>query len=133
MAKKKEKTLTKLKKELDAVFSQFIRLRRAINEECTCVTCGKTDHYKRMQNGHFMSRRHSSTRWDEENCQVQCYSCNVMQQGKQYEYSIWLDNFYGTGKADELLNKSRTTTKFDRYDLEEMIKKYKEKVKLFLE
>ena len=125
---KKQKTLTKLKKDLDTVFSQYIRLRRAINEECTCVTCGVTNHYKKMQNGHFMSRRHASTRWDEENCQVQCYSCNVMQQGKQYEYSIWLDSFYGQGKADELLAKSRITTKFDRYDLEEMIKKYKEKV-----
>jgi len=125
---KKEKTLTKLKKDLDAIFSRFIRLRNAENEQCQCVTCGKVDHFKKMQNGHFMSRRHASTRWDEENCQVQCYSCNVMQQGKQYEYSIWLDNNYGEGKADELLIKSGFITKFDRIDYEEMIIKYKEKV-----
>ena len=125
---KKQKTLTKLKKDLDAIFSKFIRLRNAVDENCTCVTCGKEDHYKRMQNGHFMSRRHASTRWDEDNCQVQCYSCNVMQQGKQYQYSLWLDANYYKGKADELLQKSYYTTKFDRVDYEEMIIKYKEKV-----
>ena len=78
-----------LVKKLDTIFSIFIRLRKA-NElgEVSCYTCGKKDHYKKMQCGHFMSRKHYSTRWEELNCQVQCYSCNVMRYGEQYKYGL---------------------------------------------
>lgn len=132
---KKEKTISKLKKELDSIFSRYIRLRNADGEtgDAICVTCGKIDHWKKLQNGHFMSRRHSSTRWDEDNCQVQCYSCNVMQQGKQYEYSLWLDDYYGKGKSDELLARSRETVKFDRHDLAKMHLEYKQEVEFHLD
>jgi hypothetical protein len=131
---RKAKTLAKLKKDLDAIFSRYIRLRNA-NElgEAICVTCGIVKHWKELQNGHFMSRRHQVTRWNEDNCQVQCYSCNVMQQGKQFEYSIWLDNKYGKGKADELLQKSKGTLKLDRYDVERMILEYKQEVEYHLD
>ena len=57
-------------KRLDAVFSQYIRLRHAKNEIAECYTCGKKDHYKKLQCGHFMSRKHYATRWDEDNCEV---------------------------------------------------------------
>ena len=127
---KKPKTLTNLKKELDIIFSRYIRLRNADdNGDAVCVTCSVKNHWKKLQNGHFMSRRHTATRWDEDNCQVQCYSCNVMQQGKQYEYSIWL----GAELADELLEKSRTTVKFDRDDLQKMILEYKQEVEFHLD
>lgn len=131
--KKKAKTLPKLKKELDSIFSRFIRLKDADeNGIAECVTCGKKDHWKKLQNGHFMSRRHQSIRWDEDNCGVQCYSCNVMQQGKQYEYSIYIDKKHGKGKADELLLKSKQSLKLDYFDFETMIKRYKEEVEFHL-
>ena len=68
-----KKTVSKLKKELDKWFSLFIRLREATDNEglVQCVTCGVVRHYKDgMQNGHFQSRKHLSTRFDEENCQI---------------------------------------------------------------
>lgn len=73
-----------LVKNLDTVFSQYIRLRYAKDEIAECVTCGKKDHYKKLQCGHFMSRRHYSTRWDENNVGVQCYGCNITSQGQQF-------------------------------------------------
>ena len=74
----KVKTLSKLKKELDKWFSLYIRLRYAsVDGIVECWTCGKTQHYKRMHAGHFMSRRHHATRWNEENVQVQCPGCNL--------------------------------------------------------
>jgi len=132
---KKIKTLPKLKAELDAIFSRYIRLRNADSEtgDAICVTCGTIKHWKELQNGHFMSRRHQSTRWDEDNCQVQCYSCNVMQQGRQFVYSIWLDSKHGKGKSDELLLKSKQTLKLDRHDLNQMILEYKEEVDYHLD
>ena len=62
-------------KRLDTVFSLYIRLREADNEMVECFTCGKISHYKKnMQCGHFQSRSSYSTRWDPNNCQVQCYA-----------------------------------------------------------
>ena len=75
----KKLTRSKLVKKLDAVFSQYIRLKDADEfGNATCFTCGKVDHWKKLQNGHFQSRKHYATRWDEMNCQVQCVSgCNM--------------------------------------------------------
>ena len=126
-----KKTVSKLKKELDKWFSLYIRLREA-NEYgmCQCITCGKVGHYKKdgMQNGHFQSRKHLSTRFDEENCQVQCVKCNVYAWGEQYKFSLALDGKYGEGKAEELQYLARTTLKISRVEYEEKISYYKDLV-----
>ena len=70
--KPKKPTRTSIVKKLDTVFSIYIRRRYAVNDIAKCVTCGKQDHWKSLQCGHFMSRKHLSTRWNEDNCQVQC-------------------------------------------------------------
>lgn len=127
MAKTSKKPLRKnLIKELDTVFSQFIRLRYAKNEIAECVTCGKKDHWKKLQNGHFMSRTNYSTRWDEDNCQVQCMGCNVFKSGEQYKYSLYL----GNKLAEELYLKSKQIVKFADVELIDMIDYYKQKVNI---
>ena len=124
------KTISKLKKELDKYFSLFIRLRWATKEGiCQCVTCGKVGHYKKMQCGHFQSRRHHATRWNEQNCAVQCVGCNCFKQGEQFKFSIYLDGKYGEGTAKELEFLSRQITKVSRSDYEENISYYKDLVK----
>ena len=122
----KKPTRKNLIKKLDTVFSQYIRQRYAKNEIATCVTCGKKDHYKKLQAGHFMSRKHYSTRWDEDNVEVQCQACNVFRYGEQYLFAKYL----GQEKADALLTKSRETVKFSDYDIQEMIDLYKTKLSL---
>ena len=109
---------------LDKVFSEYIRRRKAKNNIAECVTCGKKDHWKNLQAGHFMSRKHYATRWDEENVEVQCMACNVYRYGEQYLFAKHL----GQEKADELLAKSRTMVKLKDWELEEMIEKYKKKL-----
>ena len=121
------KTISKLKKELDTIFSVFIRLRSA-NEYgyCQCFTCGVVRHYKDgMQNGHFQSRKHMATRFDEENCQVQCVKCNIYSSGEQFKFGINLDAKYGEGTAEELEYLSRTIHKISRVEYEEQISYYK--------
>jgi 5-methylcytosine-specific restriction endonuclease McrA len=108
-------------KKLDSVFSQYIRRRFAINDIAECVTCGTKSHYKKLQAGHFMSRKHYSTRWDVDNVQVQCYSCNVMRYGEQYKFGLYLEKTYQKGMAEKLQNKSRIITKFSDVDLIDMI------------
>jgi len=124
------KTISKLKKELDKYFSLFIRLRWATKEGlCQCVTCGKVAHYKKMQCGHFQSRRHHATRWNQKNCAVQCISCNCFQQGQQFKFSIYLESKYGKGTAQELEYLAKQITKVSRSDYEENISYYKDLVK----
>ena len=123
------KTISKLKKELDKWFSLYIRIRESEEGMVQCFTCGKVSHYKSgMQNGHFQSRKHLATRWDEENCQVQCVGCNMFKAGEQYKFSIALDGKYGEGKAEELELLARTIMKVSRIDYEEKISYYKDLV-----
>jgi hypothetical protein len=110
--------------KLDNIFSQYIRLRYSKNEISECVTCGKQDHWKKLQAGHFISRKHYATRWDEDNVQVQCSGCNVFRYGEQYLFSKYL----GTELSEELLIKSRKIQKFTDFELLEMIEIYKDKV-----
>lgn len=125
MKKTSRKTLVK---KLDQVFSLYIRLRYAKNEIAECYTCGKKDHYKKLQCGHFMSRKHYATRWDELNCQVQCYSCNVMRYGEQYKFGLKLSKEIDIDLPEKLLAKTRNTIKYSDIDLLEMINLYKERI-----
>ena len=119
-------SISKLKKELDKWFSLFIRLRNATDEGMTqCFTCGKVDHYKRLQCGHFQSRKHLTTRWDLKNCQVQCPSCNVFRYGEQYKFGLNLDSKYGSGTAEDLSILSKASWKITRAEYLDFISYYK--------
>ena len=125
MRKAKRSTLVT---NLDTIFSKYIRTKYSKNGNVECVTCGRVYDISKIQNGHFISRKHYATRWDEENVATQCYGCNVMQYGQQYLFAKWIDKTYGEGKADELLQRSREVVKFSDYELREMIELYKQKL-----
>lgn len=125
MPSNKKVSRSKLVKKLDTIFSQYIRLKNSVDEKATCFTCGKVDHWKKLQNGHFQSRKHYSTRWDEVNCQVQCAGCNVFKYGEQYKFSVNLDAKYGQGTAEDLSIKAQQIIKLSNFEIEDMIKKYK--------
>lgn len=124
MAKKVKRST--IVKKLDTIFSQYIRKKNSDHGKAKCFTCGKIDDWKKLQNGHFQSRRHYSTRWSEQNCQVQCAGCNVFKYGEQYKFGFELDKKYGEGTAQELHIKAQKQIKFQNYELLEMIKKYQD-------
>jgi hypothetical protein len=114
--------ISKLKKNLDAIFSKYIRLKDADqNGYNYCYTCNKFDHYKSLQNGHFISRKHLATRFDVENCKPQCPKCNVFCYGEQYLFSKKL----GAELSEKLLIKSKSTLKIMAFEYEEKISYYK--------
>ena len=122
-------TISKLKKKLDVLFSQYIRRRNADHlGRVKCFTCGLEKHWKEQQAGHFQSRSHHSTRWDEVNVQVQCVKCNMFRQGEQYKFGLYLDDRFGDGTAEELENRAKTIVKLNRVDYEEAIERYKQKI-----
>ena len=126
----KKPSRSKLVKKLDVIFSQYIRLKNSKNGICTCVTCGKKAHWKTggIQAGHFMSRKHYSTRWDEDNVKPQCVGCNMFRSGEQYKYSLYL----GKQLSEKLHEKSNKIVKFTNIELEEMFKHYSNEVKKLL-
>jgi hypothetical protein len=116
-----------LVEKLDKVFSIYIRRRYAINDIAKCVTCGKKDHWSKLQCGHFMSRKHLSTRWNEDNCQVQCAGCNVFRYGEQYKFSLYL----GNKLSEQLHIQSKQICKFTDVELQEKIDYYTKQTLLF--
>ena len=122
-------SISKLKKKLDKYFSLWIRLKDAdSNGYNFCFTCNKFDHYKNLQNGHFISRKYLSTRFDEQNCAPQCPKCNIFCYGEQYLFGQKL----GSELAESLQEKSRSTVKIFPYEYEERISYYKNRVEKIL-
>lgn len=123
-----KKTPTKLKSELDKIFSRYVRLSRADpNGLIACYTCGYLGHWKKMQNGHMVSRYYLATRYDERNCRPQCYTCNMWRNGMIPNFSHKLEHELGKGITEKLYAKAREITKDFPY--EEKIEFYKKKVK----
>ena len=132
----KPKSISKLKKQLDTLFSKYVRLHTAdFDGTNTCFTCKRRLHYKELHAGHFMSRKHLATRWlydevnDLYNVLPQCPKCNLFDQGQQYLYGVYLDVKYGEGTAQAIQQMSKSSTKLTRADYEEKIKYYTEKLK----
>jgi|SRR5690606_11001809 len=115
---------------LDKVFSIYIRQRDSIDGIIgKCCTCGKVGEIKYMDCGHFMSRRHLSTRWEDKNASLQCKGCNGFGAGKQYEFSLWIDQKFGSGTAEKMRIKSGNFSKMTDFEAKLLIKHYKQKAK----
>jgi len=126
----KKRTRKNLVKELDRVFSLYVRHSNAnLDGLVECATCPTVKPVKQMQAGHFQSRGKYATRWELKNVQPQCQGCNIWKQGEQYAMSKYLDEKYGEGTADEMVRLSNTTVKFTDWELQEMIDDYKRKLK----
>ena len=126
MAVKKKKTQKYWKVKIDKVYHEYIRRRDADNDTgyCTCVSCKKIIHFTESDGGHFISRKHLSTRYDEENVNAQCRKCNRFEDGRQFEYSLTL----GEEVANKLLIKSKQILKLDDTDWLEIFETYRDKL-----
>jgi len=128
----KKPSRSKLVKLADKVFSEFIRRRNANELGITeCFTCGKVDHWKKLQCGHFQSRKHYNTRWNETNCQVQCAGCNVFRYGEQYKFGLYLDKKFGGKMSEKLMQDARKTIKLSNFEIQEIIDHYKNEILKF--
>lgn len=66
-----------------------------------------------------------STRWNEQNCQVQCVGCNMFKQGEQWKFGLRIDYKYGEGTSEELQVLANTIHKKARWEYEDDISYYK--------
>lgn len=124
--KRKPKTQSQLKKELDRVFSIYIRQKYADdNGMVACYTCGKVMHWKKIQNGHFLSRQYLATRWDENNCRPQCVGCNIYGNGKPLDFEERLKKELGDDFVEKMKLSRHQSLKLNQAWYLEQIKKYK--------
>jgi len=127
--KKKSKSISKWKKELDSIFSLYIRTR----DKGQCYTCPRKDEIKKMQNGHFVPRQYLSVRWDEVNNHCQCYACNMLYNGQPGAYAVRLEIDYGPGTVARLEGQRKELVRLKQDFYEAKIAEYTAKYKALLE
>jgi hypothetical protein len=123
------KSTARLKKELDSVFSQYVRWSRSENGCVQCYTCREVKEVKKMQNGHFVSRGYLATRFDEDNCRPQCYGCNMFGEGRILDYEERLIEEIGQNRVTALKLRRHLIVKYDEAWYLGKIKYYKSKLK----
>ena len=130
----KKQSISKLKKRLDTLVSQYVRRSRIEQDGLVpCFTCGIRKPWKEIQNGHFMSRIHINTRFDiaaNGNCQPQCYRCNINLSGNQWNYARKLNERFGKGTAEEIEARSKIVLKLSAIEYKEKIKEINGLLKL---
>ena len=100
---------------------------------CKCVSCGKVDHYKHMDGGHFIPKGKSSY-WALriENIHPQCKSCNAfgMRHGTAAQsYTLWMQDYYGKEFVEKMLAHTSQVCKMYKKDYEDLLKEFNELIK----
>lgn len=120
-------------KDLDAVFSRFVRLSNANADGMVeCYTCPHVVHYKKIHAGHYVSRFYKATRWDEDNVRPQCMMDNLWKRGDPVVFRENLVKELGEARVKELEQSRHISMKLQREFLCEKIAYYETKVALLI-
>jgi hypothetical protein len=116
-------TLPKLLSKAQAIFNAWVRDRDAAKG---CISCGGSiDHA-----GHYYSAGHyTALRFNPMNVNGQCLKCNNFLHGNLINYRKGLVKRYGEDEVNKLETYAdlRKSTKWDRIELEQIIKTYGKK------
>jgi len=117
------------KTTLDRIFSEFIRRRDADeNGYIRCISCGKIVKWKESDCGHYINRKHSSTRYDEKNCNAQCRACNRFDEGNIQGYRRGLIAKYGLRETELLEVKKYNVCKLGKLEINALAAEYRKKL-----
>ena len=117
------------KAKLDRIFSEYIRRRDAGEDGYgRCISCGKIVHWKDADCGHYINRKHLATRYDEQNCNLQCRSCNRFDEGNIQGYRRGLIAKIGIESVDMLEIKKHNTCKISDSVYKILIELYRTKI-----
>jgi len=116
--------------DLDFTFSRYIRIRESNkNGMCECYTCGKIDHWKYLQCGHYIKRSETLLRWVSRNARPQCINCYCNLHGNMDEYTKRLELEH-PGITEQLKEESRDVHKYSRDELKQLLIDYRAKLKI---
>lgn len=126
----KEKRKPDLVKKLDKVFSQYIRLRDVMPSGFfKCISCGKIKPFAEADCGHYHSRTHMATRFEEDNCHCECKGCNRFSADHLIGYRENLIAKIGFSRVERLNVLAHSQKHWLDCELEEKIAYYKAEVK----
>lgn len=123
----KQKTISSLLEDVAKIVQRYARLKASVDGHCQCVTCGKVDHWKNMDGGHFISRKYTIHKLKEENIHPQCKRCNRFSELIHDDYTLFMIDTYGEEFVRELIEKKRTIKKYTRTELLELKKEWQDK------
>ena len=124
--KKKPEPLKKLKAEVWDLFSEYVRRSESIKGFCKCVTCGKIDHWKNMQAGHFI---HGTSFLIPELVHPQCPVCNGFGHGVLDRYREWMILKYGEKELARLEFLAKRPHIYSNFELQQYKKMYTKMLK----
>lgn len=117
--------LPKLLKKAETVFNRYIRERDSEDGYFTCISCGKVLPVSKMNAGHFAPVKSSSAlRFNEYNVNGECQWSNGFDEFHLIGYRKNLINKIGLEMVEWLEDNARTTKKWTRTELNDIITKY---------
>lgn len=125
-----DESLSAVIEDLDAVFSQFIRLRDSDeNGYVTCYCrCGRVIYWTEAECMHFRDRDHMNTRFSEEACKGGCHDCNCKKDGNIEAFGKHLEEDR-PGSVEAIEEQARVKYKYDVAELKSLISHYSKEVK----
>ena len=122
--KRKLKTLSEYKKELQSIFNKWIRLR---DDGSRCISCDGMP--KKKNAGHYRSVGSApELRYEPLNCHLQCEHCNTHLSGNLINYRIGLIKKIGI-ESVEWLEGIHEPKRYKIYDIEELKSHYRNLIK----
>ncbi|HDY66584.1 MAG TPA: recombinase [Candidatus Scalindua sp.] len=120
----------------DEWWSLYIRARDCDESGMgRCCSCSKGVFWKDADAGHFISRRHRATRYNEKNVHLQCRACNRFDDGNPAGYALFLmrvygnDDYYDERVIIDLRVLSRGSTRWTQFEINSMRDDFKIKAK----
>jgi 5-methylcytosine-specific restriction endonuclease McrA len=141
ISKKPKSSRSKLIKEADSWFSRRIRLEgvtqvislsQAIG---SCGSCKKQVDIRYADCGHLHSRKHMATRFEPQNCDLQCKQCNMSMGDVKVNtaYTNFFIQKYGKNAMDLISIQTQNFSKIDEFELKFIIAENKTHVDILLE
>jgi len=129
LPKVKDKSMSTLIKELDTVFSLYVKLRDCDSSGIvTCFVTGERIWYLDCDAAHFIPRAQMGTRWDEMNVHATSVDTNRFDDNHFTDYWNALNKAYTWGQIKALQQRGRSLLKATRPELQDLIDLYKTKV-----
>lgn len=130
---RKPKTIARLLDDCAVVLQKIVRMKAAIHAkspQIQCVTCGKQDHWKNMQGGHYISRTWTAHKILEENIHPSCVACNGFRADRiADDYHLFMVETYGLEFVQWMTRTKRDVVKRNRPDLEAELARLKAQAK----
>lgn len=125
----RKRTVKSLMEEAAQLTQRLVKMKAADHMGIAeCVTCGKQEHWKELDGGHFVPRAHKKHKLREENIHPQCRYCNRYRNGALGEYTLYMIDMYGRDFVEWLWDTKQEVVKPNRHELVEIIATLKNQI-----